>query len=66
MWCVMTNIIMQILMQRDGMNKIEAMDYFSCVRRMIYEAINTGNLGRVEYILFEELGLEMDYIYDIL
>lgn len=60
------NRIVQVLMYRDGMNQIEATKYFNLVREMVQDAIDVGDADQVEDILRDELGLEMDYIYDIL
>lgn len=58
------NRIINILMERDGLTEKEAKDQLAEVRKMIeecnYEPVET------EEIVSSELGLEMDYIFDII
>jgi tetrahydromethanopterin S-methyltransferase subunit G len=56
------NKIVRILMDRDGLSKEEANERLDEVREMIADA----HPCEVEDILAFELGLEMDYIFDIL
>lgn len=60
------NQVVEILMKRDGMSKKEAVDLVQDVRSMMNDAIATGDYCEAEEIMYSELGLEMDYIYDIL
>ncbi len=60
------NKVVDILMKRDGMSKKEAVDLVQDVRSMMNDAIATGDYCEAEEIMYSELGLEMDYIYDIL
>ena len=61
------NRIIQILMQRDNMTEQEAKARFQEVNEMVQDAITSGNsYDEVEDIMSCELGLEMDYIDDIL
>lgn len=55
------NRIVEILMKRDDMTEDEANDLLDEVRDMILE-----NSDSAEDIVLEQLGLEMDYIFDIL
>lgn len=55
------NQVIQILMERDGLTEKEANELLSDVRDMICE-----DPDEAEDIVMEELGLEMDYIFDIL
>ena len=55
------NRIVEILMKRDDMTEDEANELLHEVRDMIFE-----NSDSAEDIVYEELGLEMDYIFDIL
>jgi hypothetical protein len=57
-----TNEVIRILMERDGLSRDEAEETLEEVREMISEA----DPWEVEDILADELGLEMDYIFDIL
>lgn len=59
---VNNNEVIRILMERDGLSREEARERLDEVREMVYEA----DLCEVEDILADELGLEMDYICDIL
>ena len=60
----MKNKVVDILMKRDDMSCTEAQERFNEVRDMIQEC----NFDPVETedILIEELGLEMDYIFEFL
>lgn len=58
------NSIIEILMNRDGMSKEDAINKLNEVRTMISDA--DYNIDEVEDIIMMELGLEMDYIDDIL
>ena len=60
----MKNKVVDILMKRDGLSRTEAQEQFNEVREMIQEC----NFDPVETedILIEELGLEMDYIFEFL
>ena len=60
------NRIVKILMNRDGMTKAEAVELVKEVREMIEEAVEAGSYSEAEEIMYSELGLEMDYIFDIL
>lgn len=56
------NTIIPILMERDGLSKEEATERVEEVSEMIADA----DPWDIEDILADELGLEMDYIFDIL
>ena len=56
------NEVIRILMERDGMTKEEAQETLEDVREMLSEA----DPWEAEDIIADELGLEMDYIFDIL
>ena len=60
----MKSEIVEILMKRDGLSHREAQKQFNEVREMIqgcnFDPVET------EDILIEELGLEMDYIFEFL
>ncbi len=55
------NRVVRILMERDDMTENEANELLNEVRDMILE-----NSDLAEDIVLEELGLEMDYIFDII
>lgn len=56
--------VVRVLMQRDGITKSEAEKMVSDVREMIYNC--NGDYDEAEEIMMSELGLEMDYITDII
>jgi hypothetical protein len=56
-----TNEVVRILMERDGMTREEAIERIDEVREMIFD-----DPGVAEDILADELGLELDYIHDII
>lgn len=56
------NNVVRILMKRDGLTKEEAQERLDEVREIIAEA----DPWEAEDILADELGLEMDYIFDIM
>ena len=58
--------IKDILMERDGMTEEEAQEVIQEVVGMCQEAIDEGNLFEVEEIIAGELGLEPDYLMEIL
>lgn len=57
--------IVNILMERDGLTKKEAIEQVQEVRVMVHEAIEAGEYDKVENIVMSELGLEMDYIDEL-
>lgn len=58
------NNVVAILMKRDGMSRAEAIALVTEVHGMIEDA--NGDYDEAEQIMIDELGLEMDYIMDIL
>ena len=60
------NRVVEVLMKRDGMTKDEAEDYLSEVRSELYDAINGTSCLSPEDVMYDELGLEMDYVCDVL
>ena len=60
------NRVVAILMSRDGMTQEEAEHLVNQVRREINEVAEEGDYDAAEDIMYSELGLEMDYIFDIL
>ena len=58
------NKIIEILIDRDNLTEKEAIDILNNVRQQISD-INYGPI-ETEQIIMDELGLEMDYIMDIL
>ncbi len=60
------NKVVEILIERDKMIKDEAVRLLIETREEIYEAMDAGEIDCVEDILMDNLGLEMDYLFDIL
>lgn len=61
------NNIVKILMSRDNLTQSEAENVFKNAQRDINDVLeNGGNYSDVEDIMYCQLGLEMDYIFDIL
>ena len=56
--------VVRVLMNRDGITESEAEKMVNDVREMIYNC--NGDYDEAEEIMSSELGLEMDYITDIL
>lgn len=59
----MNNIVM-ILMTRDGMTADEATERLRDVQQRAKEALYDAEV--VEELMADELGLELDYIFDLL
>ena len=60
------NEIIEVLMKRDHMTKEEAINHYRYVKEMVNEAVADGDYDTAEDIMYSELGLEMDYIFDIM
>jgi len=60
------NRVVKILMERDGLTQEEATKEVSRTASEIEEAVADGNYDFAEDIVMNGLGLEMDYIMDIL
>ena len=57
------NRVVEILMSRDGITENEAKKRVSEVRELIYDVCD---YDEAEEIISQELGLEMDYLLDII
>lgn len=60
------NKVVQILMERDGMSESDARELINEVQEMMFEAIDAGSYVEAEEIFQDELGLEPDYIFNII
>lgn len=60
------NRVVSILMNRDGYSKEEAIEIINDCREEMNDAIADGDYNLAEDILACDLGLEPDYIFDIL
>ena len=58
--------IKQILMERDNMTAEEADELIEAVREDINFAAECGDYDMAEDIMLGDLGLEMDYIFELL
>lgn len=59
--------IVKILMERDGLTKREAQDQVNyCKQRLQTETVPFGDYNFAEDIIAEELGLEPDYMIELL
>jgi len=56
--------VLDILMQRDGLSEEEALELIEEVKEACLEAIDQGE--DPEEVFIDMLGLEPDYLYDIL
>lgn len=57
--------IVSILMERDGMSREDAKRHLKYVRELINDAISSGDFYEIEEIMYSELGLEMDYVFEL-
>ena len=62
----MKRTVIDILMERDNVTREEAQHTLNVVRSEVEDAIAVGDYDEVEEIVASELGLEMDYIDEIL
>ena len=60
------NKVVKILMERDGLTEAEAKRELEQVRTEIYSAVEDGDYDEAEDIMYSFLGLEMDYIFDVI
>jgi len=60
------NRVVRILMHRDGLTEKEAVSRVEDTASEIYDAIEGTSCMDPEDIMMEELGLEPDYMFDIL
>lgn len=61
---IIMNRIVKILMDRDGVSELEALERVNMTRELIIKYSYDYEL--CEEIMAGELGLEMDYIHDLL
>lgn len=62
----MKNDIIEILMRRDHISRKEATEMLFTCREDIDRAFEEGNYYKVDDIIMNDLGIEPDYLYDIL
>lgn len=62
----MNNNLIELLMRRDHISRKEATEMLFTCREDINRAVEEGNYYEVDDIIMDDLGLEPDYLYDIL
>ena len=60
------NQVIKMLIERDNMTDEEAESQVKEVQELLEEALSFGSYTEAEDILADELGLEMDYIFDLI
>lgn len=60
------NRVVRILMHRDGLTEEEAVSMVEDTASEIYDAIEGTGCMDLDEIMMNELGLEPDYMFDIL
>ena len=60
------NRVVRILMERDGMTEKEAKNAIAQARTEIYSAVEEGCYDEAEDIMASMLGLESDYLLEII
>ena len=58
--------IIELLMHRDGITRAEAKDRYEYAREEFHEALAGNGYRDPEDVLAEELGIEMDYIFEFI
>ena len=58
--------IVRILIERDGLTPSEANAAVDEAKALIEDAAERGDYMECEDIMYSELGLELDYIFDVL
>ena len=58
--------IVEILEKRDGLTRQEAIAEYRRVKELILGTLAKGSIMEVEEILLQEIGLELDYIYNFI
>lgn len=58
--------VKRILMERDGMDEFEAQELIDEVREELNFAMENNDYELAEDIMYGDLGLEMDYIFDLI
>ena len=58
--------IIEILMRRDDMTRQEAAEVVKEARKALMEAAADGDMEAAEEVLYDQLGLELDYLFDLI
>ena len=60
------NRVVEILMRRDNLTEDEATSIFETTKEEIYDCIQRGDYFRVDDVIYTNIGLELDYIFDFI
>ena len=58
--------VVKILMNRDGISAQDAIEEIKIFKEDAQEAIDNGDFDEVEELLMNDLGLEPDYLFDLI
>ena len=62
----MNNNLIELLMRRDHLSREEAIEMLFTSKEDLERAVSDGNYSDVDDIIMDDLGLEPDYLFDIL
>lgn len=62
----MNNNLVELLMRRDQLTHEEAIEMLFTCKEDLERAVSDGNYNDVDDIIMDDLGLEPDYLFDIL
>lgn len=62
----MNNNLVELLMRRDYLTREEAIEMLFTCKEDLERAVSDGNYSDVDDIIMVDLGLEPDYLFDIL
>ena len=62
----MNNNLVELLMRRDHITRGEAIEMLFTCKEDLERAVSDGNYNDVDDIIMDDLGLEPDYLFDIL
>ena len=62
----MAKKVIEVLMERDNLTREEALARVEDCRSELYDALDGTSCLDPEEVLMEELGLEMDFIFDLI
>lgn len=62
----MNNNLIELLMRRDNISRNEAIEMLFTCKEDLERAVDDGNYNEVDDIIMDDIGLEPDYLFDIL
>ena len=62
----MNNNLVELLMRRDNLTREEAIEMLFTCKEDLERAVSDGSYNEVDDIIMDDLGLEPDYLFDIL